>query len=226
VAGLFGLAVAWWCSPIDAAVSSSEPDGNFFSVTRLSALLLGARGLVPAGYVLLALVIGVTAGLVVRRVVPAMAITLAAVVAVQALMPLVVQPHLLSPERYTTAITPENLRGLTISESDDIEDLLVRVDKPGAWVTANHTVDADGKVVGQIPRAVADCSPDAGGEQTAAGPSRACFEKLAAAGYQQQVEYQPAGRYWPLQWIQTGILTGLAFLLTGFCFWRIRRDLT
>jgi hypothetical protein len=73
---------------------------------------------------------------------------------------------------------------------------------------------------------VADCTPDGAGERTDAGPTTGCFEELAAAGYQQQVEFQPASRYWPLQWIQTGILLGVAGLLTGFCFWRIRRDLT
>ena len=54
----------------------------------------------------------------------------------------------------------------------------------------------------------------------------ACFARLADEGYQQEVEYHPASRFWPMQWRETGLLLGLAALLTGFCFWRIRRDLT
>lgn len=34
--------------------------------------------------------------------------------------------------------------------------------------------------------------------------------------------YQPASRYWPLQWYETGIYLALALALTGFCLWRIR----
>jgi hypothetical protein len=35
--------------------------------------------------------------------------------------------------------------------------------------------------------------------------------------------YQPAGNYWPLQWLETGLYLALAALLGGACFWRIRR---
>jgi hypothetical protein len=225
-AGLIGLAVSWWCSPLDASVNQGASDAGFFSVTRLSGVLLGARGVVPLGYAVLALLVGVTAGLVVRRTVAAMALTFVAVISVQVLMPLVVQPHLLPSEKYVATITPDNLRGMTISPSDSVVDLQVRLARPGAWITTNDTVDQDGNTVGEIPKRVADCTPQAGGEQTAAGPTTTCFEQLEAAGYRQEVRYQPASRYWPLQWLQTGILLGMACVLAGFCLWRIRRDLS
>jgi hypothetical protein len=38
--------------------------------------------------------------------------------------------------------------------------------------------------------------------------------------------HQPADRFWPLQWVETGVLLGLALLLAGFCFFWIRRRLT
>jgi hypothetical protein len=221
-AALLSLVVTWWCTPIDTTVNHIAPDGGFFNITRLSGVLLGARGAVPVGYTVLALMIGVTAGLVVRRAVPAMALTFTAVIAVQIFMPLVVQPHLLAPERVTTAITSANVRGLTIADDGTIEDILVRVSPPGAWVTTNHTIDEAGNEVGSIPVTVADCTPPAAARATSAGASQKCFDQLAAAGYRQEVEYQPARRYWPLQWSQTGILLTGALLLTGFCFWRIR----
>jgi len=224
VAGLVSLAVTWWCNPLDTTVNHTAPDAGVLNITRLSGVLSGARGLVPVGYAVLALLIGVTAGLVIRRAVPAMALTFAAVIAVQVFMPLVVQPHLLPAEQQTITITPENLRGMMQSTNGDVREILVRLNEPGAWVLSNETVDAAGNTVGEISAGVADCGPGSG--KAAGGPKPQCFDQLAAAGYRQRVAYQPADRYWQLQWIQTGILLGTAGLLTGFCFWRIRRDLT
>ena len=41
----------------------------------------------------------------------------------------------------------------------------------------------------------------------------------------QAVTYQPASRYWPLQWAEMSIYLVLALVLAGFCFWWIRRRL-
>ncbi len=224
LAGLISLGVTWWCSPIDTTVNTTAPDEGFFNITRLSGVLLGARGIVPVGYAVLALLIGVTAGLVVRRAVPAMALTFASVIAVQVFMPVVVQPHLLPAETRDVTISMENLRGMMSSTDGEVKEILVRFDEPGAWVLSNKTVDASGREVGVISAQVADCGPGSG--KDAGGPKPECFTQLAAAGYRQHLEYQPASRYWPLQWIQTGILLSLAGLLAGFCFWRIRRDLS
>ena len=54
----------------------------------------------------------------------------------------------------------------------------------------------------------------------------ACFSRLADEGYRQKITYIPASRFWDLQWRETGVFFALAFLLAGFSFWRIRRDLT
>ena len=37
------------------------------------------------------------------------------------------------------------------------------------------------------------------------------------------VVYQPASRYWALQWYEMAIFLGAAVLLGGFCFWWSRR---
>ena len=38
----------------------------------------------------------------------------------------------------------------------------------------------------------------------------------------QTVTYEPASRYWPLQWYETGIYLALALALAGLCLWWIR----
>jgi ABC-2 family transporter protein len=228
VSGLSGVALTWWCAPIDHAVAKGYSDPGLLSVPRLWPQLFGARGVVPIGMAVLALAIGVTAGLVVRRSVPAMALTLVLVGAVQIVMPLVVQAHLLGPKQLTTTITQEKItelsaRGEPGSSEVTVERMGISIDKPGAWITYNRTLDPSGAVADPLPAWTSDCAAPPGQEDPAAD---ACFTRLADEGYRQRVEYQPADRFWPLQLIETGILLGLAGLLTGFCFWRIRRDLT
>ncbi|MCW2767507.1 MAG: hypothetical protein JWO11_3466 [Nocardioides sp.] len=228
VAGSIGLVVTWWCHPLDEAVGRGYTDNGPFSVPRLWPELFGSRGIVPIGMTVLALAVGVTVGLLVRRTVAAMAVTLAVVVAVQIATPVLVQSHLLAPERLTTTITATNLRGIQMAGEPGAADprigrVEVAVDQPGAWVTQNRTVDPDGKVVEFLPAWAEDCAPAPG---TSPDTAVACFTRLAEEGYRQQVEYLPASRFWALQWMETGVLLGLALGLVGFCFWRIRRDLT
>jgi hypothetical protein len=37
------------------------------------------------------------------------------------------------------------------------------------------------------------------------------------------VTYQPASRYWPLQWYELLVFLAGALLLVGACAWRVRR---
>jgi MYXO-CTERM domain-containing protein len=53
-----------------------------------------------------------------------------------------------------------------------------------------------------------------------------CFAEMKRLGYRQQVSYQPASRFWPLQWYETGLYAVLALGLAGFGFWRIRRRIS
>lgn len=229
-AGLIGLVLTWWCAPVDDAVAGGYSDRGLLSVPRLWPVLFGTRGVVPIGYAVLACAVGVTAGLVLRRTVAAMAVALVVVAAVQIAMPLVVQPHLLAPERATVTITRENITTLEASmpagpgdsAGARILNLGVSVDKPGAWITANRTLDPSGRAVHGLPAWASDCAGPPGADPRAAD-AEACFARVAAAGYRQQVEYQPADRFWTLQWIQTAILLGLALLLAAFCFRWIRR---
>jgi hypothetical protein len=227
IVGLAGLAVTWWCAPIDDAVAHGYSDPGLISVPRMWPALFSARGVVPVGMTVLALVIGVTAGLLVRRSVPAMAVTLVVVVAVQLLLPAVVQAHLMAPKEVNVELTRDKITELSGRPDPPngiiIERMEISIDSPGAWITSNRTVDSSGRVVEQLPSWTSDCATPPG--QTSAA-SQACFDRLTAEGYRQHVEYHPASRFWRLQLMQTGFLLVLAALLSGFCFWRIRRDLT
>ena len=47
-----------------------------------------------------------------------------------------------------------------------------------------------------------------------------CMDKL---GIREVISYQPASRYWPLQFIETAIFLALALALARFCFWLLGR---
>ncbi|MBC6462500.1 transporter, partial [Actinomadura sp. HBU206391] len=137
--GLLSLAVSWWAGPIDAAIAGlgGRPGPGIFVLPRLSPVIFGARGIVPVGYAAFAFVLGVTIGAVLRRTLPAMAVLLAVFAVTQVSMSMAVRPNLMPPERLTTTITTTNLMRIGMSG-----DLTVIVDRPGAWITAQHTVDA------------------------------------------------------------------------------------
>lgn len=228
VAGLLSLAVSWWASPIDRAIDDGTGAG-MFSTARLEPLVFGARGVVPLGYAAFAFVLGVAIGLLLRRAVPAIAVTLAAVVALQFAMPLVVRDHLIAPDQLTTTITATNTRGMAVQgrpgDIESVQHLSVKAGNPGDWTISNYTIDGAGEVPRTLPVWVAECTPASGREQTD-NDSQACFTRLAEEGFRQVVALQPASRFWALQWRETGVLLSLAVLLSGFCFWRIRRDLS
>jgi hypothetical protein len=50
-----------------------------------------------------------------------------------------------------------------------------------------------------------------------------CIHKL---GIREVLSYQPASRYWTLQWDETAIYVGLSLALAAFCVWWVRRRLS
>lgn len=224
VVGLLGLALTWWAGPIDDAIAAGFADqGDLFGVPRISPVLFGARGILPAALTLLALTIGVTAGLLLRRTVASMAVTLVAVVGIQIALPMYVQPHLLDPEVVAQEISEETITGIMAggppgSGKEPFSQLQATIDKPGAWQLSQRTVDPSGEAVEEFPAWTADCG---GGREVMA----ACLDRLTEEGYRQEMSYLPASDFWSLQGIETGIVLVAAAGLAGFCFWRIRRDL-
>jgi hypothetical protein len=220
VAGLLGIAVSWWASPIDALASTQTEPGM---LTRISPVVFAARGIAPIGYAAFALVLGVAAGMVLRRTVLAMAVTLVALAAVLLAVPLLVRPHLLPPVEETVSITDDSITNITGNVSG-IESIAVQ-SPAGAWVLANETVDPAGNVVTPLPDFVQNCMPKPGREASPPpdrGSVTACMAQLNAKGYHQRLTYQPGSRFWPLQLLETALYLALAALLTWFCFRRIR----
>ncbi len=217
------LLYSWWAAPI-AEAARLAPAGNFpLGMSPFSLLAFDTHGVTPLGYAAFAFALGVTIGIFIKRPIPAMAVTLAAFTAVQVAMPLAIRPNLFPPDHTTVAMgsvtgaTHVETTGSTITIS---ETVMYLASEPGSWILSSQIVNAAGQPVRTIP---ADCvnpgsAPPGGGTEDLQNPQRCA----GIDGGQVAVSYQPASRYWPLQWIETAIYLALGLLLGGFSYWRLR----
>ncbi|MER7170506.1 ABC transporter permease subunit [Streptomyces mesophilus] len=212
-AGIGTLAVTWWASPLDKSAVSSYP--------RLEAIVFATRGIVPVGYAAFAFALGVTVGMLVRRALPAMALTLAVFALVQIAMPMLVRPNLAEPVRTTAMFSTANIDGVG---EGGLLHVQASVADAGAWILSSRTVDKDGRTVAVIDLPDADMAKCDAPRQPA--KAMQCVSDTAnRLGYRQEATYHPSSRYWPFQWAETGIYLALALGLTGFSFWWTKRRL-
>jgi hypothetical protein len=187
--GVISALVTWWSGPDNALQLDAFKPGRF-----------DIMGIVPVAYALFAMALGIAAGALLRRSLPAMAVTLAGFIAVRAVIAVWLRPH------YMTAVT-------------DFYRVTTGYTPPGsAWQLASGVLDQggqplpapDGAAVFGIPLGYlpASCAPHARGA-TRIAPS--CAQALAR--FRGFITYQPAGRYWAFQGIETGIFVVLAAIL-------------
>jgi hypothetical protein len=229
VAGLLSLMVTWWSSPIDRV------NMNLYST-------FDQRGIVAVGYAAFAFALGVTAGVLTRRTLPAMAATLVAFVAVRLTFNAWIRPRLMSPIRLATPINPMVL-GFGKINGGPTMLLPSPPNLPNAWLYTTEIVDKSGSAL--TPQELAHTcpgltalGPPGGGAQAVSGrkvalPTPAamqqalhtCVAKLSTT-FHQATTYQPSSRYWTFQGLETAIYVALALLLGAVCFWWVRHRLT
>jgi hypothetical protein len=225
--GVLSVAISWWAKPLDGALSSTH--GSLPS--RITPVTFAMRGIVPVSYAVFAVVLGITIGAVLRRSVPAMAVTLALYTLVQVAMPLWVRPHLMPPVTTSVTFSESRLDGITLNDGGELR-LTLSTGTPGAWILTNQTVNSSGTPTA-LPSWIGDCLPGppppgaAGGRvQVAERPNLGrCFTRLNDEGYRQRITYHPASHFWRLQWTETALFLVVSSLLGGFCFWWTRRRL-
>jgi ABC-type transport system involved in multi-copper enzyme maturation permease subunit len=202
--GLLSWGVTAWAHHIDHA-----------NANRIAPLQFGARGIVPIGYALFAFALGVTVGMLIRRIVPAMAVTLAIYVAAVVSMPLWIRGHLVPARHITTALDVANVHEFMMTSGGRMQ--IVGGNTPASgWVLTNDTITTTGQIfTGPAnPRFCGSNEP------------QTCLNWAGSLGLRQDVTYQPASHFWPLQFAEAGIFVAAAVLLAGFCFWWTRRRLT
>jgi hypothetical protein len=207
------LMYAWWADPIGKAIDLGGST-SLFSGDRFSSLAFATHGITPLGYAAFAFTLGTAAGALIRRTVPAMAVTLVIFAAAQVAMPLWVRPHLIPPDRTIAAIGPVPGDNQAVGLDYGNLTAVAVPGQPGAWIISSGAINPAGQQVTTLP---ATCAGAAGAKADNPG------QCLNSQGYREAISYEPASRYWPLQWIETGIFLGLALGLAGCCFWRLNR---
>ena len=210
-AGVFSLMLTWWSSPLDRV-----------NANRIAPTVFDQRGIDPIGWAIFAFALGVTAGVLLRRTLPAMATTLALFTTARIVWPLFIRQRLLPPKHQAVSVgtAPFDWVGVSAGPNSPME---VHISQPGAWILSERTVNAAGH---QVPGSVLFplCPPTADGAGLKHAPDSCFIQHLIQLGYNRTLlTYHPAARFWPLQWMETGILTTVAVLLGVFCYSRIRR---
>jgi hypothetical protein len=215
VAEGLSLMYGWWAAPIGQAARLAPASSFPLGMGPFSLLAFDAHGVVPVGYAAFGFTLGVTAGVLFRRALPAMAVTFAVFAAVQVAMPLAVRPHVFPPAHASQSLA-ENFSGQqSTGPGGRFAFTLGYLDsQPGAWILSSAAVDAAGRPVSVMPAACVHAA--------STGDPTQC---LASRGIKIAVSYQPTSRYWPLQWTETGIYLALALALAGFCYYRLGRRL-
>jgi hypothetical protein len=192
---IYGLGMSWWFTPLSQA-GVGDTRGRF------DVVFFDMQALVPIGYTLFAVALGIFAGTIWHKVLPAMAVTLAGFVGLRIALTILARPRYLPARTRTHSV-------IGTGEPMQTEAL-------GDWVLSRNVRDASGNVVnnGQMV-----CPPS--GE----GPGgRPCGSELGIGpGAYNWELYQPADRFWLFQGIETGIFVALAALLLYLAIRRIRR---
>lgn len=207
-AGLLSLTLTAWARPIDGA-----------SADRMNPLVFAARGVVPVGYAALAFVVGVTTGLLLRRTLAAMAVTLLVVVGIQVAAPFVVRPWLAQPATtYSPLKVVAGDYGISMNPDTGKMTLHVEPDLRGDWVVSSRTVTTTGAEF-QGPADMTQCGPDAPRDR------ETCPRWLEKQNLRLEVVSVPGSRFWSLQWREFGVLLALTAALVLLSRWWIRRRL-
>jgi hypothetical protein len=213
VGGVVSGLVTWWSGPDNALQADAFKPGRF-----------DIMGIVPVGYAVFAVALGIAAGALLRRTLPAIGITLAGFIAVRLVIFSGLRAHFLTP---VTTYFPLG-GGFTPAGS--------------AWQLAAGFVGANGHAI-SIPQSTngpvlgvglaglpvsalpAQCQAAAGNGPFTPAAYHAVLSCAQAQHIQAYVTYQPASRYWAFQGIETGIFVLLAAMLLAITYAVItRRD--
>ena len=187
--GAISALVTWWSGPDNALQLDAFKPGRF-----------DIMGIVPVAYAVFAMALGICAGALLRRTLPAMAVTLAGFIAVRAAITLWLRPH------YLSAVTATY-------------NLLKRLHAAGIRLAARAGRPRPGGQPGPArergPRFTASrwATSRLPARRRRGAPSVAASCQHALAGFRGFVTYQPADRYWAFQGIETAIFAVLAAAL-------------
>jgi hypothetical protein len=200
---VFGGAVAgivsWWYAPLNALKQNQFTPGYF-----------DLQGIAPIGYAVFAVALGIAAGTLIGRSLPALAVTAGAFLAVRLVITYWVRVHFMPAVTTIYSVT----QNLTLKGAP--WQLAQGVVLPGGQLTTNLSVGPGHIISGFAGPGV----PAACQAQAQMNATIACMAHL---GYRSFTTYQPGYRFWPFQFIEAGLFAALAAVLIAVTFLVVRR---
>ena len=192
-AGAFSALFSWYNQPFVAAGYAIP------FTTRVFDLI----GVAFAAWTLAAFAIGALAGMLIRRVVPAIAATLAVYAGLALTTVLLLREHYMTPVGTNQPNLPDSAWAVS------------------RWYTKDGTFAFPARG-SQLFDAYTQLCP---GANRGSGPSsiQTPAQCLTQHGYTLWTNYQPGSRFWPFQWIEGGWLLALSVLLITTTVWLVRR---
>ncbi len=204
-AGAISVLLSWYYQPYLATGNQSL---SLSEASPLAPGLFDLRGVSFAAWTLVAFAIGALAGLLIRRVVPAIVTTLAAYTGLSLAAGNFLRQHYLAP------LVTSTLNGAGSANGPGSALVLSQWWTKGGRFQFHSWMDAP-------PTLIKACAtPPAGGGKSAPVSLYQCF---AQHGYTQLTWYQPANRFWLFQWIEGGWLLALSILLIAAAVWLVHR---
>ena len=209
-AGALSVLLSWYYQPYLAAGNQTLPLSEvspFSEASPFAATLFDLRGVAFAAWTLVAFAIGGLAGMLIRRVVPAIVATLVVYAGLALAVGMFLRQHYLTPLVTSKLSVPAS-----------------------AWITSKWgTKGGNVAFTGRPPINLLYqlCPPSALGLGNRSKPSPGTLAQcLTQHGYTLWTSYQPASRFWPFQWIEGGWLLALSLLLIAATVWLVRRRAT
>lgn len=193
MAGKVTMAVAAavaWSAAVSALVTWWSGTPNSLYGNRFDGTQFDTQNVVPIAFALFAVALGIAAGSLLRRTLPALASTVGTYLGVRILVAVYLRPH------YTRAIT----RTVAFGSDPQLPS--------GSWTLSRHLVDPSGQTV--LNRFGI---PDACAAAVDRPSAQACLGRL---GFRDIVTYHPADVYWRYQWTEAALFVALAAGLIAF----------
>ena len=199
--GAFGVLVSWYYQP-EFGTGNQVP--GLYENSPLVTLFSLREVTFPA-WTLAAFTIGALAGMLIRRVVPAIVATLAVYAGLAFAAGGFLREHYLTP--LVTTSNNFNLPGTST-----------------AWIISQwSTKGGRFAFAGNPPLSLLNQFCSSLPASKAGPPGEAFAQCLAPHGYTQWTSYQPASRFWAFQWIEGGWLLALSALLIAATVWLVHR---
>ena len=233
IGGLLTWMADWWASPLDAV------NQDRFGVANFSF-----HGIAPIGYAAFAFALGVCAGVLLRRTVPAMAVTGAGFAAARLAVTYWVRPHFASPVHVSLPLSAGSGPGILYGDGQGTMNFNAyiqsgvptpavgqvaltapHVSVPNGWVYSTTVVDKAGHAPTShyLFRACPVLKQLSKPQQPSSAQLQACLTRLASS-FHTVLAYQPASRFWPFQWAEMGLFLAAALALCGLTYWWLRRQ--